>query len=88
MVGATSAGKSVAGAYNLGHGVGSSVLEVVRACEEVSGRSAAMQMGPRREGDPAELIARVERATSVLGWSARHDLHSMVESAWRFHQRQ
>lgn len=71
-------------ALNLGHGVGFSNREVIRACERVTGRSAPIVVGPRRPGDPPELVADSRLALAALGWKPRHDLDAMVEGAWRF----
>jgi UDP-glucose-4-epimerase GalE len=72
--------------YNLGSEVGSSVREVVRACEEVAGRRIAVKEGPRRPGDPPVLVAASTLAQKELGWQPRYrDLRSIVETAWRWH---
>lgn len=75
------------GAFNLGTGRGHSVREVVLAARRVSGRPIAMTPSPRRAGDPAALVAKVERAERVLGWKAkRADLDAIVADAWAFAQ--
>jgi len=71
---------------NVGTGRGYSVLEVLAALEEVVGRQVPYVVGPRRPGDPAKVVASVERARRVLGWSARRDLKDMVASAWHARQ--
>ncbi|HWH23526.1 MAG TPA: UDP-glucose 4-epimerase GalE [Candidatus Limnocylindria bacterium] len=71
---------------NLGSGSGFSVLDVIRAAEEVVGRTVAYQIGPRRPGDPPVLVASNERAASVLDWQPRRgSLAEMIGSAlaWR-----
>jgi UDP-glucose 4-epimerase len=70
---------------NLGTGRGHSVLEVVEACRAVSGREIRAEIGPRRPGDPPELVADASRAAKQLSWRPRFDLHSIVETAWRWH---
>jgi len=71
--------------FNVGTGTGHSVMEMVRAVEEVTGRKVPYAMGPRREGDPAELVASSEKLRTKLNWKPRYaDLHSIVEHAWRF----
>ena len=68
---------------NLGSGVGFSVREVMAAAERVVGAPIPHQVGPRREGDPAVLVASIDRAADVLGWRPqRSDLESMIGSAW------
>ena len=75
------------GVFNLGNGNGYSNLEVVRACAEVTGEAVDIVKAPRREGDPAVLVASAERARSGLGWSPeRPDLTEMVADAWCWHR--
>jgi UDP-glucose 4-epimerase len=68
---------------NVGTGKGSSTREVVETILDVSGHSdlTPEELG-RRPGDPAVSIASAERIRETLGWTAEHDLRSMVESAW------
>lgn len=74
------------GVFNLGNGEGFSNLEVVRACAEVTGKHVEIIFGPRREGDPPELVASHGRARRELGWApARGELRVMIEDAWRWH---
>jgi UDP-glucose 4-epimerase len=71
---------------NVGTGRGYSVLEVIAALEEETGEKVPYAVGPRRPGDPASVVASVERARAELGWSARRDLREMVSSGWRARQ--
>ena len=74
-------------AYNLGSGTGVSVLEVMRACEEVIGRPIAHDIAGRRPGDPAVLIASPEKIVKELGWSPRYtDIRDIVETASEWHR--
>jgi UDP-glucose 4-epimerase len=76
------------GVYNLGSGEGWSVLNVIDAAVEVTGRKILWTMGPRREGDPARLVASSSLAERELGWRPRHpELSSMIESAWKWAKR-
>ncbi len=68
--------------YNIGRGEGSSVLDVLRVVSEVTGRDTDPEIVERRPGDPARIVASVERIREGLGFTAAHDLRSMVESAW------
>jgi UDP-glucose 4-epimerase len=68
--------------YNIGRGVGSSVLEVLRTIAEVTGNETPPEVVARRPGDPARTVAVVERIRDELGWTAGHDLRDMVSSAW------
>ena len=71
---------------NLGTGRGYSVLEVVRAFEQASGRPVPCQFAPRRPGDVAQCYANPALAHSLLGWRATHTLADMCADAWRWQQ--
>jgi len=72
------------GAFNLGTGKGQSVREVIACVEKVTGKKVPTVMGPRRAGDPPELVASPEKAKRVLGWEAkRSSLEEIVSDAWR-----
>ncbi len=75
-------GPTVGTVYNVGRGQGVSVLEVIRAVSAVLGRDANAQITARRAGDPAQLVALVDKIREELGWSASKDLPDMVASAW------
>lgn len=68
--------------YNIGRGEGSSVLEVIDVIGTVTGLDTSYDIGPRRAGDPARVVAAVDRIRDGLGFEAQHDLQSMVQSAW------
>jgi UDP-glucose 4-epimerase len=69
--------------YNLGNGTGFSVREVVDAVREVTGHPVPVVVGPRRAGDPAQLVASSERIRADLGWKPEHtDLAGIVGDAW------
>ncbi len=68
--------------YNIGRGEGSSVLDVLRVVGEVTGLDTTPDVVDRRPGDPARVVAKVDRIREGLGFTASHDLRSMVESAW------
>ncbi len=68
--------------YNIGRGEGSSVLDVLRVVGAVTGRDTTPEVVARRPGDPARIVAAVDRIRDGLGFTARHDLTSMVSSAW------
>jgi UDP-glucose 4-epimerase len=69
---------------NLGTGRGYSVLEVVRAYAQASGRDVAYRVGPRRPGDVAACYADPTRASQLLGWRAALDLDRMCADSWRW----
>lgn len=68
--------------YNIGRGEGSSVLDVLRVVGEVTGRDTTPDVVDRRPGDPARIVAAVDRIREGLGFTAQHDLREMVASAW------
>ena len=72
--------------YNLGNGVGMSVLQVIETVGRVAGQPVPHSVGPRRAGDPARLVASNARARQELGWTPRlGDLDSIVRTAWAWH---
>lgn len=74
-------------ALNLGTGYGTSVSEIIEAIRTISKRELRVEFGPRREGDPPELVADNALAKTTLGWQPNYDLLSIVESAWKWHSR-
>src|ERR671929_1182776 len=69
--------------YNLGNGTGFSVQEVIDAVREVTGHPVSVVTGPRRSGDPAQLVAASDRIRAELGWTPQHtDLTGIVRDAW------
>jgi UDP-glucose-4-epimerase GalE len=74
-------------AANLGVGKGFSVREVIAAVEAATGRTVPVRFGPRREGDPPELVADPGRAKSRLGFAPRFtDLTEIVATSWNWHR--
>jgi UDP-glucose 4-epimerase len=69
---------------NLGTGTGYSVLGMVRAFEQASGKPVPYQISPRRPGDIASCYADPASAAELLGWRAERDLRAMCEDAWRW----
>lgn len=75
--------------FNLGNGAGFSVQEVLDAVRKVSGRSVKLIDGPRREGDPARLVADAKRARSILNWKPEFtELETIVSHAWQWELKQ
>lgn len=75
-------------AYNLGNGNGFSVQEVIDTAEMVTGRKIAVVNAPRREGDPARLVADATLARKQLGWQPHYaDLATIIEHAWKWETR-
>ncbi|MEU5519738.1 UDP-glucose 4-epimerase GalE [Streptomyces sp. NPDC047860] len=76
--------KGTALTLNIGRGEGSSVREMVDRILKVTGNeNVAPEVTPRRAGDPARVVASADRIREELGWTARHGLDEMIESAWR-----
>lgn len=73
---------------NVGTGVGSSVLDVLKATERVAGRPVPHEFGPRRDGDPVQTFADPRRSQEVLGWTAEHGLDEIIETAYQWHVKQ
>ncbi|MCB1496528.1 MAG: UDP-glucose 4-epimerase GalE [Bauldia sp.] len=72
---------------NCGYGHGFSVLEVVDAVKRVSGRDFAVEIGPRRPGDPAAIVASPARIIRELGWKPQHDdLEGIVANALQWEE--
>ncbi|GAA0402381.1 UDP-glucose 4-epimerase GalE [Micromonospora gifhornensis] len=73
--------------YNLGNGNGFTNRQVVEVVREVTGHPVPVEMAPRREGDPAELVASAALARAELGWEPQKPtLHDMITDAWAFYR--
>lgn len=70
--------------YNLGTGNGYSVLDVVKAFSEASGRKIPYEIAPRRAGDIATCYADPKKANEELGWKAERGIKEMCEDSWRW----
>jgi len=76
------------GIFNCGYGKGYSVLEVIKAVQKAHGAGFQVNMGPRRAGDPAAIVAGADRVRQVLGWQPKYDdLDLIVNSALAWEQR-
>lgn len=68
---------------NLGNGHGYSVLKVIEAARQVTERHIAVEMGPRRPGDPSHLVANAEKARKLLGWQPAYpELATILRTDW------
>ena len=73
--------------YNIGNGEGFSVLQVIESVRRVTGRPVDVVECPKRDGDPAVLVASSEKIKQELGWAPQYgDLDAIVASAWEWHQ--
>jgi UDP-glucose-4-epimerase GalE len=82
------AGGSESFAVNLGTGTGCSVQQVISAIEQATGKKVQRKLGPRRAGDPPELVADPRKAEKLLQWKAERGLREVVQTAWNWMQRQ
>lgn len=73
--------------FNLGTGTGSSVLEVIKTFEKVSGQKLPYKIVDRREGDVISAYANTEKANSILGWKTLSALEETIASAWKWEQK-
>ena len=72
---------------NLGTGSGFSVRQIIEICREVTGHEIPAVIGPRRPGDPPELIADASMAKQVLGWEPKYQTpRPIIETAWNWHR--
>jgi len=72
--------------WNLGTGIGYSVLDVVHAFERANDITIPYDIKPRRAGDIAQCYASAEKAKQELGWTAENDLEAMCKDSWRWQQ--
>jgi UDP-glucose 4-epimerase len=70
-------------AFNLGSGVGYSVLEVLNEIESVMGVKLNRVISPARKGDPAVLLAEIDKAKDQLGWKPEASLNEIIASCWQ-----
>jgi len=61
------------------------VKEMLETVQHAVGKELNVKYGPRREGDSPVLVADSTLAKQTIGWSPRHDLKSIVDSAWNWH---
>jgi UDP-glucose 4-epimerase len=73
--------------FNLGSGVGTTVLEAVGAFERVTGRKLNYRTGPRRAGDAAAVYSDNRKAAAVLGWRPQLGIDEMMKTAWLWEQK-
>lgn len=70
--------------FNLGTGKGSSVLQIINAFQDSTGRRLNYVIGPRREGDIEQVWGDVTKSAAQLGWKAELDINAMLSSAWKW----
>ena len=74
--------------FNLGSGKGFSVKEMIETAKKVTSKDIKVEMGERRAGDPAKLIASAEKAHRILGWTPKFDdVEIIIKTAWTWHSK-
>ncbi|MFN2457631.1 MAG: UDP-glucose 4-epimerase GalE [Chitinophagaceae bacterium] len=73
--------------FNLGTGNGVTVLEAIKAFENVNNVKLNYQIGPRRPGDVVAIYANNDKARNLLGWNIKYSIDDMMETAWKWEQR-
>ena len=76
-----------AGIYNLGTGTGVSNMDVIVAAQEITGKALAIRIGPRREGDPAILVADTNKIKDTTGWDLKYKLNDMITHAYQWYNK-
>jgi len=73
--------------FNLGNSKGYTVREVIDAVSRVTGKEVKVELGPRRPGDPAVLVASSDKIKEKLGWSPQYpSLEEIIDTAWNWHR--
>ncbi len=73
--------------FNIGTGNGQSVMQIIKACEEVTGQSIKIEITDRRPGDPPALVADPKKLKTQLGWEPQYtDIRDTIATAWKWHQ--
>ncbi len=70
---------------NLGTGKGNSVMEVIETARKITGAEIPTEITKRRAGDPPSLVADNSLAKEKLGWVPKHNLSSIIKTAWKWH---
>ena len=72
--------------FNLGNCTGNSVLEVIGAAKEITGKDIPAVFDERRQGDPPILVGSANKAERVLGWKPQYgDINTIMEHAWKWY---
>lgn len=72
--------------FNLGSGNGFSVAEIVKEAKRITGIDFTVEKAPRRDGDPAVLVADSAKAERILDWKPQYNLTRIIETAWNWEQ--
>lgn len=77
--------KNKSNVFNLGTGHGSSVSEIIKSVEKNTGKTIPLVIAPRRDGDPAILVADNSKAAAILDWKPEYNIDDIIKSAWNWH---
>jgi UDP-glucose 4-epimerase len=72
--------------FNLGTGIGHSILELISIVKKVSGKDITINTCDRRPGDPPVLVANNEKVEKILDWKPEYDINEIISSAWNWHE--
>ncbi|WP_107039510.1 UDP-glucose 4-epimerase GalE [Brumimicrobium mesophilum] len=72
--------------FNVGTGKGTSVLEMIKAFEKITGKELPYKFGPRRDGDIKEIFANTDKVNKELKWTSRKTIEEAISSSWTFEQ--
>ena len=73
--------------FNIGTGNGQSVMEIISACEKVTGQKIAFEITERRPGDPPRLVAEPSKLKTQLGWTPEYsNIEDTIATAWAWHR--
>jgi UDP-glucose 4-epimerase len=73
--------------FNVGTGTGNSVMEIIKACKEVTGHTIPYEVVQRRPGDAPALVAEPRKLMNELGWKPKYtDIKETIDSAWKWHR--
>ena len=73
--------------FNLGTNDGNTVMEVFKACEEITGKKIPLKQMPRRNGDPAILVADNSKAKEILSWAPQKNINESIKTAYRWEEK-
>ncbi len=74
--------------FNIGTGTGYSIKQVIDTLQKITGKEVKVEYGPRREGDPAQLVASSDKIRKVLGWEPQYSsLETIVQTAYQWHKK-
>ena len=80
--------ETTAEVFNIGAGNGNSVMEIIKACEKVTGQTIPYEVTERRPGDPPRLVAEPTKLKTQLGWEPQYtNIEDTIATAWAWHKK-